>query len=43
VKQLEPAQLRFRAGPNIKQQVISIYFAKNQQKPYKGQYTFKKL
>jgi group I intron endonuclease len=26
---------------NIPQAVISMYFARNQQKPYKGQYTFK--
>ena len=28
---------------NIHQTVISKYFSRNQQKPYKGQYTFKKL
>ena len=28
---------------NIKKSIISEYFSKNQQKPYKGQYTFKKL
>jgi group I intron endonuclease len=28
---------------NISFQAISIYFIRNQQKPYKGRYTFKKL
>ena len=28
---------------NISQASISIYFKNNPQKPYKGQYTFKKL
>ena len=28
---------------NIKQSRISMYFANNQQKPYKGRYTFKKI
>jgi len=28
---------------NISQASISIYFKNNQQKPYKGEYTFKKL
>ena len=28
---------------NIKQSIISMYFANNQQKPYKGRYTFKKI
>jgi hypothetical protein len=29
VKQLEPAQLRFRAGPNINKSVIDMYFKNN--------------
>jgi len=28
---------------NIKQSRISMYFTNNQVKPYKGQYTFKKI
>ena len=28
---------------NISKSVIDMYFANNQKKPYKGQYTFKKL
>jgi hypothetical protein len=28
---------------NIHISIINKYFANNQQKPYKGQYTFKKL
>jgi hypothetical protein len=28
---------------NIKQSEISKYFARNQQKPYKGRYTFQKI
>jgi len=28
---------------NIPRTSIAYYFANNQQKPYKGQYTFKKL
>ncbi len=28
---------------NIPHQAVSNYFIRNQQKPYKGQYTFKKL
>jgi hypothetical protein len=28
---------------NIKQSRISMYFVRNQKKPYKGQYTFKKF
>jgi len=28
---------------NINKSVINLYFTRNQQKPYKGQYTFKKL
>jgi group I intron endonuclease len=27
---------------NINQSIISLYFSRNQQKPYKGRYTFKK-
>jgi len=28
---------------NIRKSVIDMYFTRNQQKPYKGRYTFKKL
>jgi hypothetical protein len=28
---------------NIDKSIISDYFSRNQQKPYKGQYTFRKL
>ncbi len=28
---------------NIRQSIISLYFARNQQKPYKGRYIFKKI
>ena len=28
---------------NINKSVINLYFIRNQQKPYKGQYTFKKI
>jgi hypothetical protein len=28
---------------NIRKSVIDMYFSRNQQKPYKGRYTFKKM
>jgi hypothetical protein len=44
VKLLEPAQLRFRAGPNIHKSVIDMYFARNQKKvpPLSPPYYIKK-
>jgi hypothetical protein len=45
----EPAQLRFRAGPNIllaqlaHPAIIVKYFTRNQKKPYKGRYFFHRV